>query len=42
MPADTGSVVQIAVGSGGGVWAITSRLGPRFRTSYQVYAWVRP
>jgi hypothetical protein len=36
------SVVQLAVGSGGGVWVITSSLGPKFKKSYQVYAWVRP
>ena len=42
IPAVSQSVVQLAVGSGGGVWVITSTLGPRFKKSYQVYAWVRP
>jgi hypothetical protein len=42
MPALGNSVVQLAVGSGGGVWAIISRLGPKYKTSYQVYAFVRP
>jgi hypothetical protein len=42
--ADTGSVVQVAVGSGAGVWVITKRitLGRGGGASYQVWAYVRP
>jgi hypothetical protein len=42
VPVGAKSVVQIAVGSGGGVWAITSHPGLKFTTTYQVYTWVRP
>ena len=42
--AGTGSVVQVAVGSGAGVWVITKRisLGRGGGASYQVWAYVRP
>ena len=38
----TGSVVQVAVGSGAGVWVITKRLILRSGYNYQVWAYVRP
>ena len=42
MLAGVSSVQQLAVGSGGGVWLITSTEGFKFQKSYQVYTWVRP
>lgn len=38
----TGSVVQVAVGSGAGVWVITKRVTFGRGSNYQVWAYVRP
>lgn len=38
----TGSVVQVAVGSGGGVWMITKQLQAGLGEKYQVWTFVRP